>query len=76
MNKYSIETMDESMVARWANMPITEVDDLPYLDYLQYLRDSFIDTMNQTEEGIRYLDDAWLLSQTEPDREASRRTFS
>lgn len=57
-------------------MPITEVDDLPYLDYLQYLRDSFIDTMNQTEEGIRYLDDAWLLSQTEPDREASRRTFS
>lgn len=57
-------------------MPITEVDDLPYLDYLQYLRDSFIDTMNQTEEGIQYLDDAWLLSQTEPDREASRRTFS
>lgn len=54
-------------------MPITQVDDLPYLDYLRYLRDSFIDRMNQTEEGVKYLDDAWLLEQTEPDREASRR---
>ena len=67
--------MDESMVARWANMPITQVDDLPYLDYLRYLRDSFIDKMNQTEDGVKYLDNAWLLEQTEPDREASR-TFS
>ena len=72
MNKYVIETMDESMVARWANMPITQVADLPYLDYLRDLRDSFIDKMNQTEDGVKYLDNAWLLEQTEPDREASR----
>ena len=60
------------MVAHWTNMTILQVEELPYLDYLQYLRDSFIDRMNQTEDGVDYLDKAWLLEQTEPDREASR----
>lgn len=60
------------MVARWANIPITEVGSLDYLAYLQFLRDAFITEMNTTEEGVKYLDDAWLLEQTEPDREASR----
>ena len=64
--------MEEAMVARWANMPITDVGNLEYPAYLQYLRDAFIDQMNQTEDGRKYLDDAWLLEQTEPDREASR----
>ena len=61
------------MVAHWANIPITQVGELPFLTYMQYLRDSFIDRMNQTEEGVTYLDNAWLISQTKPDREASRR---
>lgn len=61
------------MVAHWANIPITQVGELPFLTYMQYLRDSFIDRMNQTEEGVKYLDNAWLISQTKPDREASRR---
>lgn len=60
------------MVAKWANMPITQVGELEYTAYLQYLRDAFIANMNQTEDGRKYLDDAWLLEQTEPDREASR----
>lgn len=72
MNRYCIETMDESMVAKWANISISDVGDLEYTAYLQYLRDAFIYQMNQTEEGRKYLDDAWLLEQTEPDREASR----
>ena len=73
MNKYTVATMDDHMVARWANVPITQVGELPYLDYLLYRRDAFIDQMNSTEDGVKYLDDAWLLEQTKPDREASRR---
>ena len=60
------------MAAKWANIPITEVDSLDYLAYRRYLRDAFISNMNQTEDGREYLDNAWLLEQTEPDREASR----
>lgn len=54
---------------------MTEVGDLDYLYYLQIRRDSFISKLNATEKGREYLDNAWLLSRTEPDREASRRMF-
>lgn len=63
------------MVADWARLPITEVDDLPLLDFLQYRRDAFISQMNATQAGREYLDNAWLLSRTKPDREASRAMF-
>lgn len=45
------------------------------LDYLRYRRDAFIYRMSQTEKGQEYLDNAWRLEQTTPDREALRKKF-
>lgn len=46
------------------------------MDYVQYLiwrRDAFIYKMNQTERGQEYLDNAWRMEQTKPDRETLRK---
>lgn len=45
------------------------------MEYLTYRRDAFIYTMNQTEKGQEYLDNAWRMEQTKPDRAALRRKF-
>jgi len=52
-----------------------DVDDLDYIDYLGYRRDAFISRYNQTPAGVEYLDNAWRLEQTEPDRPALREQF-
>ena len=46
-----------------------------YLDYLIYRRDAFIYLMGQTEKGEKYLNKAWNLEQTKPDREGLRKKF-
>lgn len=45
------------------------------MDYLRYRRDAFIYQMNQTEKGREYLDKAYRLEQTKPDRKALRERF-
>lgn len=52
-----------------------EVDELDYIDYLIYRRDAFIWRMSQSKEGTEYLDKAYRLEQTEPDRESLREKF-
>lgn len=63
------------MVAEWMNIPILDVYELDYRVYLQMRKDAFISAMNKTESGREYLDKAWLLEQTSPDKEASRKMF-
>jgi hypothetical protein len=46
------------------------------MDYLQYLtlrRDAYINKLSQTEKGQEYLDNAWRMEQTAPDRVKLRR---
>ena len=52
-----------------------EVDQLDYIDYLQYRRDAFIYRLSQTEKGQEYLDNAYRLEQVKPDRKALRENF-
>jgi hypothetical protein len=49
------------------------VESLDYLTYLTWRRDAFIYKFNQTEKGQEYLDNAWRMEQTEPDRAALRK---
>ena len=67
--------MDEHHVALWANIPITQVADLDFLDYMQLRRDAFIFEMQKTEPGEEYLADAWRLEQTGDDRAKARELF-
>ena len=52
-----------------------EIEDLNYIDYLRYRRDAFIYRMSQTEKGQEYLDKAYRLEQTKPDKKALRKKF-
>ena len=52
-----------------------DVQKLDYYDYLLFRRDAFIDKLSRTEKGEEYLNNAWRLEQTEPDRGALRKRF-
>ena len=56
-------------------MPITEVGDIEFTAYFIILRDAFIYRKMQTKEGQEWLDNAWRLEQTEPERERLREKF-
>lgn len=60
---------------QYTGLNILQVEELNYLDYLIYRRDAFIWLMNQTEKGEEYLNNAWRLEQTTPNREKLRKKF-
>ena len=62
-------------MADYARMPLPEVGNLGYVEYRVLMRDAFISKLNATESSREYLNKAWLLSRTEPDREKSRAVF-
>ena len=37
----------------YTGLNVNEIEELEYIDYLQYRRDAFIHEMNKTEEGRR-----------------------
>jgi hypothetical protein len=52
-----------------------QVEELDYIEYLIYRRDAFIWRMSQSKEGTEYLDKAYRLEQTAPDRDRLREKF-
>lgn len=63
----------QQLVAEYTGLTLYDVRELDYLDYLLLRRDAFIHKMNQTEKGREYLDNAWRMEQTKPDRLALRK---
>ena len=63
------------MVADYLRIPVPDVDGFDLVYYLRIRRDAFIDALNGSEVGRDYLDEAWRLTRTEPDRKASRELF-
>lgn len=74
-HKYSAPTWYKHLVAVYTGLSFQEIKRLPYVEYLQYRRDAFINWLNQSESGQEYLRNAWRMEQTEPDRAALRRMF-
>lgn len=72
---YDIPTYWEHIVYEYTGLSVNEIEELEYIDYLQYRRDAFIHMLNQTEEGREYLENAKTLTQTEPDRKRLRELF-
>ena len=62
-------------MADYTGLSFFEVGQLNYLQYLVWRRDAWIHMLSRTEEGQKYLDEAWRLEQTEPDRPALRKKF-
>lgn len=70
VNKYTVSTGEYKVVADYANMSIPDVLELPLLEYLEFYRDAVIYNNMKSEEGMKRLDDAWILEQTKPDKSA------
>ena len=70
-----ITTTWEHLVAEYTGLNIVQVEELDYLDYLLYRRDAFIWKMSQSEKGEEYLNNAYRLEQTKPDRKRLREKF-
>lgn len=62
-------------MSTYTGLNILQVEELDLLDYLTFRRDAFIYKLNQTEKGQEYLDNAYRLEQTEPDRKTLRDQF-
>ncbi len=63
------------MVSSYTGLTFSQVGELKYIDFLQYRRDAFLFTLESTQEGREYLDNAWRMEQTKPDRAALRKQF-
>ena len=61
------------LVAEYTGLNFHEVRQLNYIVFLTWRRDAFIYKLSQTEAGQQYLDNAWRMEQTKPDREALRK---
>lgn len=63
------------LVSEYTGLNFREVLQLNYIVYLTWRRDAFITYYSKSEAGQEYLDNAWRMEQTEPDRAALRRKF-
>lgn len=59
--------MSLKMVADYTGLNFNEAIELDCITFKMLVRDSFIDMMSKTEEGRDYLEQCWILKQTEPD---------
>ncbi|WP_279161127.1 hypothetical protein [Thomasclavelia cocleata] len=60
------------MVSDYANINIFEVGKINIIDYWQLRFDAFVYQLNKTSKGQEYLDNAYRISQTKPEREKLR----
>lgn len=56
------------MVAEYTGLSIPDVRQLDYVQYLIWRRDAYIYMLSRTEAGQEYLDNAWRMEQTKPER--------
>lgn len=57
------------MIHKYTGLNFLEINDLNFIDYLQYRRDAFISKMMETESGREYLANASRLECVNPDRD-------
>lgn len=74
-HQYNTITYWVHRVSEYTRLSFIEVWRLDYVLYLTLRRDAFIAWLMQSEKGTEYLDNAWRMEQTEPDRKALRRKF-
>ena len=59
--------MSLKMVADYTRLNFNEVIEMDCITFKMLLRDAFVDMMSRTEEGRDYLEQCWILKQTDPD---------
>jgi len=74
-NTYIIESIQEKRIAEYLQITMFDVENLDMIEYYFYLREAFIYNCMQTEEGREYLENAYRLEKTSPDRDELRNNF-
>lgn len=69
------ETAELKLLADYTLMGFSELMELDCYTYRLLLKDAFIYAMSKTKEGQEYLETAWILEQTKPDRRHLRQKF-
>lgn len=59
----------------YTGLNFQQIGQLNYIQYLQYRRDAFINWLSQSENGQEYLDNAWRMEQTKPERAKLRAKY-
>lgn len=72
---YKLISHREKVISKYCDISIFEVEELDLVEYLFFYREAVIYNCMQTEDGIEYLQNAYRLEQTEPDREQLREQF-
>ncbi len=60
------------IVSDYTMLNFMQIYDLEVFDYYGYLHDAVVWNCNKTESGRAYLEEAYMHSQTEPDRAVLR----
>lgn len=74
-HQYDTTSYFQHLVAEYAGLSLLQVGELNYIQYLTWRRDAFIHMLSRTEAGQEWLDNAWRMEQTKPDRAALRAQF-
>lgn len=72
---WQIYSIEEKYVIDYCKISMLEVADLDLVEYLCYLHDAKIYQLSQTEQGREYLQNAWRIKQTAPDRAALKNKY-
>lgn len=62
-------------MSEYTGLNFLEVGQLDLIQYLLWRRDAFIYQCSQTESGKEYLNNAWRMEQTKPERAKLREKF-
>ncbi len=60
-------------MSQYTLLNFNDIGELNYATFLQYRRDAYIHNLRKTPQGQEYLDNAWRMEQTAPDREGLRK---
>ena len=74
-HQYTITSWWQHLVAEYTGLTLLEVRELDYLQYLIWRRDAYIYKLSRTEEGQEYLNNAWRMEQTKPERSKLRAKY-
>lgn len=69
------ETDDIKAVSDYTRLDFSECLRLDCFTFRRLLHDAIVYKMRQKPEGEEYLENCWLLTQTNPDKENLRNTF-
>lgn len=76
-NPFEVVMTDSlKLISDYSRIDFMEILNLDCVVYKLLFRDALIYKLKQSEQGKDYLQDCWILQQTNPDRKALRDNFS